>query len=89
MSVGEHVTFMPWSGNLYLYELVGERVYLYALVGRTPRSGNGRSGNARSEKTRGAADAQEKRYDYTLPKKMGLFYNQFQVKTGGLSSVSN
>ena len=34
--------------------MVGEPVDVYALVGRTPRSGNGRSGNARSEKTHGA-----------------------------------
>ena len=49
--VGEHVYLYTLVGDAVM---VGEHVDVYALVGRTPRSGNGRSGNARSEKTRGA-----------------------------------
>ena len=51
MKVGKGVDVYALVGDAVM---VGEPVDVYALVGRTPRSGNGLSGNARSEKTRGA-----------------------------------
>ena len=45
---------MLWSGKVYIYVLVGERVDLYALVGIRPRSGYRRLDKRRSGKRRSA-----------------------------------
>ena len=51
MSVGISVDIYAMVGEVVK---VGEHVCIYAMVGITPRSDNGRSEKTRSENTRGA-----------------------------------